>query len=92
MSRQNPFQHIASELADELKHSRSKANRSKVVPFGLEQVSRRDALNRVDTLTRADLETMPQEQYQELVKSIGQNAILEIAGRENPGTQSGSFL
>ena len=92
MTRQNPLQHISSELAKELKQSREKATRSKVVPFGMEQVDARTALSRLQTMTRADLEAMDRPQYQQLVESVGTDAIMDVIRREQQPQTGGGFL
>jgi len=88
MPRTNPLQKISTDLAKELGQSRQKANRSKVVPFGMEQVDTRTAMERLKTMTRADLESMPVETYRSLVDSVGPQAIIQVINRQ----QDSSFL
>lgn len=91
MAKQNPFQQVVFDLVGELKTAKERAQKSKAIPFGMEQVTKREAQGRAQTLTRADLDMMDETSYQELVQALGSKEILNIANRGANNAQAGSF-
>lgn len=80
-TRNNPFQHISTELTRELTHSKRRAMKTDTIPFGFESVPLREARTRLQSMTRADLEQLSDSQYQDLVRTMGTEAIVEILNR-----------
>ncbi len=91
MPSRNPLQKVSMDLLQELTDLKAKAKKSKAVPFGMERVTKSEAQARLSTLTRADLEAMSLTDYQQLVKSVGADAIMEVLsrGQQQGGQQQG---
>ena len=81
MGKRSEFTDVVQELAREGAKLREQAVRAKPVPFMQENLSRRDALNRVGRMTTQDLAEMKPEERGALIKEVGTDAVLGVFRR-----------